>query len=290
MSQVEARGTLETAAIGAPKTERRGGERTLAGTLADLATSRPALSFYSVVAFVAIWELVAIVIVRDPVFLPTPFNTVSTAIHYMGAHYPAQGPTLIGDIEISLLRIVLGFIAGSAVGLILGTLMASIRPVRAIVDPFIELTRPLPPLAFIPLLLIWLGLGEAPKIVLIAGGVVPIVTVSTAAALADVPVELLNAARCLGAPEFYIMTRVRIRAAVPGVVTGMRLAMGISWTSIVAAEFIAANSGLGYVIWQAGQFLRTSLAFAGLLCIAVLGIGLDGIFRLVLRALDPTRR
>lgn len=284
-SEVEIDGLVKRPPIGV---QASGGS--IATTLSSLATSRASLSLYSVLAFLVIWELVAVVIVRDPVFLPTPLNTVSTAIHYMNAHYPAQGPTLVGDIEISLVRIVVGFAAGSVVGLVLGTLMASLRPVKAIVDPFIELTRPLPPLAFIPLLLIWLGLGEAPKIVLIAGGVVPIVTVSTAAALADVPVELLNAARCLGAPELFIMTRVRIRAAVPGVITGMRLAMGISWTSIVAAEFIAANSGLGYVIWQAGQFLRTSLAFAGLLCIAVLGIALDGLFRLALRALDPTRR
>lgn len=259
-------------------------------TLRRWATSRLALSFYSVSTFLIIWELVAVGIVRDAVFLPTPVATIETLVHYMGAHYPAAGPTLLGDIEVSMARILTGFAIGSVVGLTLGSLMAGLRPIRALVDPFIELTRPLPPLAFIPLLLIWLGLGEAPKVALIAGGVVPIVTVATAAALADVPAELMNAARCLGASELYIMRHVRARAAVPGIITGMRLAMGISWTSIVAAEFIAANSGLGYVIWQAGQFLRTSLVFAGLMLIAVLGISLDTLFRVAARALDPSKR
>lgn len=259
-------------------------------SLYDITTSRAALSLYSVIVFVIIWDLLSVVVVRDPVFLPTPLSTFNTFVHYLSSPYPASGPTLVGDIEISMVRILSGFAIGATTGLVLGSLMVGIKPVRALVDPFIELTRPLPPLAFIPLLLIWLGLGEAPKIVLIAGGVVPIVTVATAAALTEVPNELMNAARCLGASETYVMLHVRVRAAIPGIITGMRLAMGISWTSIVAAEFIAANSGIGYIIWQAGQFLRTSLVFAGLLCIAALGAALDGIFRICGRVLDPTKR
>lgn len=256
----------------------------------EWATARLALSLYSVLAFLLLWELVAALIVRDPVFLPTPVATVRSIAYYMTHHYPSSGPTLLGDIGISLFRIVTGFVAGSIVGIILGSLMAGVRAIRHLVDPFIELTRPLPPLAFIPLLLIWLGLGEAPKIVLIGGGVVPIVTVATAAALTEVPNDVINAALSLGASEAYALRRVRLRAAAPGIITGMRLAMGISWTSIVAAEFVAANSGLGYVIWQSGQFLLTSLTFGGLLCIGILGIGLDQLFRTANRVLDPTKR
>lgn len=283
-----ARADADAEAGGSPAGVTGSGEG--AGSIYDLVTSRTALSVYSVFAFLVIWEGVAALVVRDKVFLPTPISTVQALIHYLHNHYPSSGPTLLGDIGMSLFRIVVGFIGGTVVGLAIGSLMASVRVMRALVDPFIELIRPLPPLAFIPLLLIWLGLGEAPKLVLIGGGVVPIVTVATAAALSEVPTDLLNAARCLGASEIYIMLHVRTRAALPGIITGMRLAMGISWTSIVAAEFIAANSGLGYVIWQAGQFLRTPLVFAGLLCIGVLGIGLDGLFRIGARALDPTRR
>jgi len=254
------------------------------------ARSRLALSASSVIIFLLLWEFVAALIVRDAVFLPTPIATVHTLIYYMTHHYPSTGPTLIGDIEVSLIQILIGFIAGSLVGIFLGSLMASIKAVRSLVDPFIELTRPLPPLAFIPLLLIWFGIGEMPKVILIGGGVIPIVTVATAAALTEVPKDVLNAALSLGASQAYALQHVKLRAAAPGIITGMRLAMGISWTSIVAAEFVAAKSGLGYVIWQSGEFLLTSLTFAGLLCIGVLGIGFDQLFRISHRMLDPTKR
>lgn len=248
------------------------------------------LSILSIVSAVVIWYLVAVLIVRDPVFLPTPGATIGALIHYWNTPYPAQAESLSYDLVISLIRILIGFSIGTLIGVIIGGLMAAIRPFRAMVDPFIELTRPLPPLAFIPLLLVWFGIGETPKIVLITIGVIPIVTVSTAAAVISVPASLLHAARCLGASEIQTVLHVQIRAALPQIITGMRLAMGISWTSIVAAEFVAATSGLGYVIIQAGNFLRTDLIFAGILIIAVLGISLDAILRLIKSRIDPAAR
>jgi taurine transport system permease protein len=168
--------------------------------------------------------------------------------------------------------------------------MAGFPGFRAFVDPFIELSRPLPPLAFVPVLIVWFGIGEAPKIVLITAGVVPVMAISTAAGLDGVPREMLNCARCLGASEWYAMLHVRIRAAMPQIITGMRLSMGLSWTSIVAVEMIAATAGLGFVILQAGQFLNTGLIFAGILIIAILGLSLDAALRRLQRHLDPTMR
>jgi len=103
-------------------------------------------------------------------------------------------------------------------------------------------TRPLPPLAFIPLLILWFGIGQAPKIVLIIIGVGPIMVVSTLAALDSVPKELEQCSRTLGASRAYTLWHVQVRAALPAIMTGMRIAMAASWTSIVAAEMIAANS------------------------------------------------
>lgn len=247
------------------------------------------ISVVSVLGAIALWT-VASLLVSDPVILPSPVATVQTLVHYLATPYPSNGPTLLGHAERSLERILIGFTVGTIVGIALGAVIAAFKPMRALIDPFIELTRPLPPLAYIPVLVVWFGIGELPKLILIVGGVIPIVTVSTAAALVQVPGEMLNAARCLGASGFRVMTRVRIRSAAPHIITGMRLAMGISWTSIVAAEYIAATSGLGYVILQASQFLDTSLIFAGIIVIGLLGISLDGILRLVLRLLDPTVR
>jgi taurine transport system permease protein len=117
-----------------------------------------------------------------------------------------------------------------------------------------------------------------------------VMAISTAAGLDGVPREMLNCARCLGASEWYAMLHVRIRAAMPQIITGMRLSMGLSWTSIVAVEMIAATAGLGFVILQAGQFLNTGLIFAGILIIAILGLSLDAALRRLQRHLDPTMR
>jgi NitT/TauT family transport system permease protein/taurine transport system permease protein len=254
--------------------------------LGDAARSR-ALSLLSIVGGVALWQLASLVI-RDPVLLPGPLATIEVFIRYLGKPYPSNGETLIGHMLVSLGRVIAGFAIGSAIGIPFGALMARFERFRAVVDPFIELTRPLPPLAFVPVLIVWFGIGEAPKIILIAAGVVPVMAISTAAGLASVPEDMLNAARCLGASDAYAMLHVRIRAAASPIITGMRLSIGISWTSIVAVEMIAATSGLGFVILQAGQFLDTQLIFAGILLIAGIGLALDAGLRALQRRLDPT--
>jgi taurine transport system permease protein len=241
------------------------------------------------IGLLAAWELAA-VIIHDPVILPSPLLTAETWLAYMGQPYPAMGNTLWQDALVSLARVLAGFFAGSLVGTGLGALMVGVPRVRAAVDPLIELTRPLPPLAFVPLLVVWFGIGEAPKIILIGIGVVPIMAVATVAALDGVPESMVQAARALGASDTYALLHVRLRGAVPGLITGLRLAMGISWTSIVAVEMIVATSGLGYVILQASLYLVTKLIFAGVITIAILGIGLDSLLRLVQRQLDPTVR
>ncbi len=245
------------------------------------------LSSLSVLVGILVWQLVAMLL-RDPVLMPSPIGTAATWLRYLQMPYPTGGETLIGHAVTSSLRILAGFSIGTLIGIAIGALMAAFPSVRAMIDPFIELTRPLPPLAFVPVLVVWFGIGETPKIVLIAVGVVPVMAISTAAGLDRVSEDMLNCARCLGASEMHTMLHVRIRAAIPHIVTGMRLAMGLSWTSIVAVEMIAATAGLGYVILQAGLFLDTSLIFAGIAIIAMLGIAVDALLRVLQRRLDPS--
>ncbi|MCW2622799.1 MAG: binding-protein-dependent transport system inner rane component, partial [Frankiales bacterium] len=205
--------------------------------------------------------------------------------------YPAvQGRTLLGHAAVSGARIVAGWGAGVVLGVVLGGAMASVRPLRHVLDPLIELTRPLPPLAFIPLFIVWFGIGETSKFLLIVLGVVPIMIIATVSALDAVPEELVKASRSLGASPLHALVSVRLRAALPGIVTGMRLAMGGAWTSIVAVELIAATSGLGYLINNAGVNLQTSLVLSGILAISVLGLAFDGLLRLLGRLADPTAR
>ncbi|HEY0538449.1 MAG TPA: ABC transporter permease [Actinoallomurus sp.] len=237
-----------------------------------------------------IWEIAAYA-VGDPVTMPTVQETAHELLHYMTKPYPqVQGKTLVDDALISTARILAGFGLGTAAGLLLGAGMAGIRVVRELADPIIGVMRPLPPIAFIPLLVVWFGIGEASKIALIFFGVLPVVTIATLGALDAVPDELSHASRSLGASPFHTMLHVRLRAAVPGVITGMRIAMGGAWTSIIAAEMIAATGGVGFLILQAGNYLQTPLIFSGIAVIAVLGFVFDGLLRLLLRAADPTAR
>jgi NitT/TauT family transport system permease protein/taurine transport system permease protein len=238
---------------------------------------------------VVLWQVVA-VLISDPVFLPSVSQTVASFAHYFAHPYPSQGKPLWYDALTSLRRVLTGFALGTAIGVALGAGMSASRIVRHAIDPVIEVLRPLPPLAFIPLFIIWLGIGEMPKEVLIMLGVIPVMAVTTVAALDEVPDDLRLCARTLGASPRYTMLRVQIRSALPGILTGMRISMAGAWTSIVAAELIAATSGLGYLIMQAGDYLNTALVFSGIISIAILGLVLDACLRGLLLLADPSRR
>jgi NitT/TauT family transport system permease protein/taurine transport system permease protein len=240
-------------------------------------------------ALVVLWQILA-TIISDPVFLPSVSQTAASFAHYLTHPYPSQGKPLWYDAATSLRRVLIGFAAGAAIGVALGAGMSASRVVRHAIDPVIEVLRPLPPLAFIPLFIIWLGIGEMPKEVLIMIGVIPVMAVTTVAALDEVPDDLRLCARTLGASSRYTMLRVQIRSALPGILTGMRISMAGAWTSIVAAELIAATSGLGYLIMQAGDYLNTALVFSGIITIAILGLILDALLRGLLLLADPSRR
>jgi ABC-type nitrate/sulfonate/bicarbonate transport system permease component len=236
-----------------------------------------------------VWELAAAV-VGDPVVLPSVQETFHALIHYMGTPYPSNGVPLWHDAIISLLRILVGFVVGVVVGVLLGAAMASIRVLKEILDPIVQATRPLPPLAFIPVFIVWFGIGETSKVTLVTVGTIPIMIVATLAALEGVPERLLDTGRVLGAGRVYNVFHVRIRASVPGIVTGMRLSMGIAWTSIMAVEMIAATEGIGFVILQAGNYLVTPLIFAGIVLISIMALILDTLLLLLLWAVDPVSR
>jgi ABC-type nitrate/sulfonate/bicarbonate transport system permease component len=237
-----------------------------------------------------VWELAAY-LKNDPVILPTVQATARTFWHYQTTKYPAVGgKTLWQHAMVSGARILAGWGAGVAIGVAIGGLMVSVRFLRHVLDPLIEITRPLPPLAFIPLFIVWFGIGETPKFILIVIGVVPVMIIATVSALDAVPPELVQASRSLGASSLWALVTVRLRSALPSIITGMRLAMGGAWTSIVAVELIAATSGLGYLINNAGVNLQTPLVLSGIVTISILGIVFDTLLRLFQRSIDPTGR
>jgi ABC-type nitrate/sulfonate/bicarbonate transport system permease component len=236
-----------------------------------------------------LWQ-VASAILRDTLILPSVTQTARTFAHYLTHPYPSQSKPLGEDLLISLQRILIGFAIGTILGVAVGSAMSASQFTRHLIDPVIEVIRPLPPLAFIPLFIVWFGIGEMPKEVLLVFGIVPIMAVATVVALGEVPDDLRLCARTLGASRGYALIYVQIPAALPGIVTGMRFAMAGAWTSIVAAEMLAATSGVGYLISQAGDYLNTSLVFAGIITIAIAGLALDACLRGLLLLVDPSRR
>ena len=251
--------------------------------------SRAATGAAGLAVLLVLWQVGAIIL-GDQVALPSVSQTFLQFAHYLGHPYPAQGKPLWFDLYISLRRILIGFVIGVTIGVALGAAMSAWRFARHLVDPVIEVIRPLPPLAFIPLFIIWLGIGELPKEVLITVGIIPIMAVTTVAALDEVPEDLRLCARTLGASRRYTLLHVQIRSAMPGILTGMRISMAGAWSSIVAVELLAATSGLGFMIMQAGDYLNTALVFAGIITIAIAGLILDACLRGLLVLADPSRR
>lgn len=240
-------------------------------------------------AVIVVWQVAALAL-HDETLLPTVPATVGDFLRYLTGSYPEGSLSLTGHSLVSLRRIALGFLLGAAGGLVLGSAMAAVRPVRFAVDPVLTVLRPIPPLAFIPLFIVWLGVDETAKVGLITVGVLPIVVVATLSALDTVPVSLVQASRSLGASPFRTLIHVRLRAALPGLITGMRLALGGAWSSIIAAELVGATEGIGFVTLQAGNYLQTTIVLSGIVVIAVLGLTTDGLLRLALRFVDPSTR
>jgi NitT/TauT family transport system permease protein/taurine transport system permease protein len=248
------------------------------------------VSLASVAVMLLVWELVARFAIHDIAILPAPSNVLRTFVGHLWNEYPAESLTLPGHLLVSFLRILVGFAAGSVVGIAIGAAMSANKYVQFAVDPIIEMLRPLPPLAFIPLFVVWFGINEPPKLMLIFIGVVPVMIIATLSGLDGVPKQMLDAAASLGASRNYALIHVKIRAALPSIVTGMRVAVGVSWTSIVAAEMIAADRGVGYVILEAGNYLDTAMVFSSIVLIGAAGLLMDRALRVLLRKLDPSRQ
>ena len=241
-------------------------------------------SIVSVASVLLAWEILSRLIAA-PVILPSPGAVGHAVINLSFGSF--QGVSLWNDVWISTVRVLLGFLVGLAIGLLLGLAMATNRTFKALVDPLIEGLRPVPPLAWIPLLVIWFGIGEFPKILLLVVTTVPIVSIATMGAVLGVHEDKMLAARSLGASSRQVMLHVVLPAALPGILTGARIATAAGWSSLVAVEMIAANRGLGWLIWQASSYLETSVVFVGMICVAIIALCIDRGLRAIEARLVP---
>jgi len=197
----------------------------------------------------------------------------------------AKDGTLGASVWASSRRILLGWVLGVVVGVPLGLVMGRIRLIRELLDPYIEFFRFIPPIAFVTLAIIWLGVGESSKVVLIFYTSVFIVTINTIAGAMSTNESKLRAAASLGASRGQILRTVVLPSAVPHIVTGSRLAMGNSFLTIVSAEIVAADHGLGALIWTSRNYGRIDWVFLGIIVLGILGFVFDRVLRLIIRPL-----
>ncbi|WP_460800676.1 ABC transporter permease [Microbacterium sp. GXF6406] len=233
------------------------------------------LSTVSILLGIGIWWMLALLGFR----LPTPPEVAERAWILI-----ADG-TLLADLVASLTRVLIGFALGTAVAIPVGFLMGWYVTARALIEPWIQFFRTIPPLAIIPLAIVLLGIGEEPKILVIFLAAFFACVISTFQGVVNVDRTLINAARVLGAKDGAIFLRVIVPASVPFILVGMRVGLGASWATLVAAELIAAQQGLGYRMQQAQLYYQIDTIFVGLIVIGVLGLVMDRLLLLAERKL-----
>jgi len=242
---------------------------TALGTRVLTRRERYALGTVSLLAIIAIWQFATGMGWINPVLLPSPLEIVKALIASV------EDGTLFVNILASLLRVVEGFLVAFVVAVPLGVAMGLSRLTEGLVDPLLELLRPIPPIAVIPLAILWFGIGEFSKVWIIAYGAFFPILVNTMAGFREVERVHVRAAQALGANRFQIFRDVVLRSALPFVIVGARLGMSMAFIVLVAAELIASSSGLGFMISDARYKFRTDQIFLGMACIGVLGFGLN---------------
>ncbi|HEY6431500.1 MAG TPA: ABC transporter permease [Acetobacteraceae bacterium] len=227
--------------------------------------ARPVLiiGLSAVLLFLLAWYAVTAFGLISPVFLPSP-----TIVLRAAGKLAASGD-LWTDVLVSSERVFMGFALAALVAIPLGVVMGVWWPAKAIVDPFVSLLRPLPSITWIPLTILWLGIGESQKVAIVFLGSWIYILISTVESTRRVDPLLIRAARNLGASDLAVMRDVILPGALPGILTGLKITLAIAWSCVLSAEMVAAQDGLGALIWQAKDWGNLPLVLVGMVCISI---------------------
>lgn len=222
----------------------------------------------SILAFLVIWQLV-VSFTKAGMVLAGPIETLSmfviSIVKPLGTH------TIEGHILWSLSRVLVGFIIGSVLGIVLGILMGWFKPMSALFRPIFEILRPIPPIAWIPLSIVWFGLGESSKYFLIMYSAFCAVTMNAYSGVRSVDPELIGAAKMLGANNRQVFTTIVLPSCVPQIFAGLQIAVGTSWATVVAAEMVRSSEGVGWVIIRGQDSNSTVQILVGIVAIGIVG-------------------
>jgi len=243
------------------------------------------ISIVTVAALIVLWFAATNLGWIKPLFLPSPQAVFQQFYEYLTGQ--TNDKPLWQHFSASLLRVTAAFWLAFVTAVPLGIAMGMSRVVRGIFDPPIEFYRPLPPLAYLPLIIIWFGIDELPKILLIFLSCFAPLALAARAGMRSAAQEQINAAYSMGASYWQVIRHVILPAAMPDILIGMRIAIGFGWTTLVAAEMVAANVGLGQMVLNASNFLRTDIVIMGIVVIGVVAYAFDLFMRWVERKLVP---
>ncbi len=221
----------------------------------------------------AVWWGVSVSGWMDKVFMPTPADVLSRTYHWF------MDDDLMHDVWISTYRVIAGFSLSAVLAIPLGLMIGTYRPVQAMLEPLTDFIRYMPAVAFIPLVMLWVGIDESSKIAIIFIGTFFQMVLMVAEDVRRVPITQIEAAQTMGANRSEIISLVIVPSAKPALLDTLRVTMGWAWTYLVVAELVAANSGLGYSILRAQRFMQTDKIFAGIILIGLIGLAIDQLFR-----------
>lgn len=234
-----------------------------------------ALSVATAVVLLGAWTIATNAGFIDPTTLPSPQRFYRTFMDFVTSGY--AGKPALSHVGASVLRTFVGLGSGLILGIPIGLLMGYSSAVNAVLGPLFSFIRPVPPIAFIPLVILYFGIGEFPKILLIGAAAFWYVVLNTSAGVRVVPVDLIRAALNLGVNRRQLFFRVIFPAALPQIMTGVKTATALSWAIVVAAELVVAQEGLGYLIMDASTFFRVPYVYLGIAIIGLIGVVLEGV-------------
>lgn len=247
----------------------------------SIAAQERIIGVLSPIILLLIWQLLGTFGVLDQRFVPTPSSIAKTAYEM------TMDGTLMVNLKASFIRIGSGFAIGSVIGVALGVLMGLSRWLRAALDPVVAAVYPIPKISLLPLVMVFFGLGEASKIFIIAFAVVFIVLINTMAGVMSISDIYFDVAKNYRASKIKLFLRVVIPGALPSIFVGLRLAIGVALILIVAAEFVAAQAGIGYLIWTSFEVMHIEEMFVGIILITLIGLVTTFILKEIERRVLP---
>lgn len=243
------------------------------------------ISLITALVLFGLWLLITEMGWVRPLFLPSPLMVWSKFVVAMTEG--VSNSTLTQHTLASLGRVLGAFFLALVTAVPIGILMGVNRVVRGLFDPIIEFYRPLPPLAYLPLIIIWLGIDEFPKVFLIYLAIFAPMAIAARAGVRSVSTEQIHAAYAMGATRFQVITQVILKAALPEIFTGMRIGIGVGWTTLVAAEMVAAHRGLGFMVLNAAEYLASDTVIMGIIVIGVFAFVFDLMIRYLEKVMIP---